>query len=36
MVPRSDSSVDDVYARWTAKGVHVVEEPLTTCSGESS
>lgn len=27
MVPRSDSSVDQVYERWSAKGVHVVEEP---------
>lgn len=27
MVPRSGSSVDEVYARWAARGVHVVEEP---------
>lgn len=27
MVPGPAASVDDIYARWTAKGVTVVEEP---------
>ena len=27
MVPQSEASIDDVYKSWTAKGVHVVEEP---------
>ncbi|WZH38184.1 MAG: VOC family protein [Microbacterium enclense] len=27
MVPGAASAVDDLFARWTAKGVHVVEEP---------
>ena len=27
MVPRSEGSVDDVFAAWSAKGVTVVEEP---------
>ncbi len=27
MVPGSATAVDEVYARWTAKGVPVVEEP---------
>lgn len=35
MVPRSGSSVDDVYARWTAKGVQIVEEPHDTVFGRT-
>ncbi|MDF2992538.1 MAG: Glyoxalase-like domain protein [Microbacterium sp.] len=27
MVPGAASAVDDLFARWTAKGVHAVEEP---------
>ena len=27
MVPRSEVAVDDIYDRWAAKGVTVVEEP---------
>lgn len=27
MVPGAGSAVDEIYARWMAKGVHVVEEP---------
>jgi catechol 2,3-dioxygenase-like lactoylglutathione lyase family enzyme len=27
MIPGSAAAVDDLYARWTAKGVAVVEEP---------
>jgi predicted enzyme related to lactoylglutathione lyase len=35
MVPRSGSSVDDVYAHWTGKGVHVVEEPYDDVFGRT-
>ncbi len=27
MVPRATADIDEVYARWTAKAVTVVEEP---------
>jgi predicted enzyme related to lactoylglutathione lyase len=35
MVPRSGSSVDEVYERWTAKGVRVVEEPYDEVFGRT-
>ena len=35
MVPRPGPSVDEVYAHWAAKGVHVVEEPHEEAFGRT-
>lgn len=35
MVPGSVAAVDDVFARWAAKGVHVAEEPYDDVFGRT-
>lgn len=35
MVPGSSSTVDDIFTKWVAKGVHVVEKPHDAVFGRT-